>query len=580
MHSPGRCGSASSRSIRSIRSAVGGPFTSTLGGDSAIFHSDTQTAKAMPGKKRTQPQPTSQNRNRRRNQGGKGKGKAPPQRKQAQQPRARIQAVVANKTHMTRKLFLAMALPQENPNVRQPTSTKPRTSVFTATQIQTLDSSASQPLVIALYGQLGRMMMVKKPMTWTTTADAAYLYVLEHATTVGTNSLWSIDLPLVEASEAPFSRQLERPWHLAYGAGYKLEGSPTKQVAWAGPHGLTMPIGRANGKDWVFIEAGQGLRLTLVGGTQSGVKAKASFKLDAWTSGRSAIHSANYEVPMVHGQSNSLTIQIGTTGHYSLTIMDVSVQEAPVGTGVTSFTVATNLHYNAGADTKNLSGAFWGITSFSEANIHDGGDHTIAADARISACSLLASNTSALTGMSGGIIAARFSDTNPWEVTDADLADQKEKYSNPALQGVYTFLELTEYLLAFRDSTSGRHLTYDLDPDTFVNYIRISTPKDANSFQVTLTTTVEFRSNSQRYPAGIAHGDFMDFNHAASLVNARPEWFYHNPNHMQRVYQVLRDAARTAARYAPAAARIGGALDPVHAPQYNALSGLMQGLFL
>lgn len=541
----------------------------------------------MPAKKQQQTQQKPKpKRAQRRRRGG-------PRPVRNQQPQQRHVAAVTNRAPAgrARPVFLGMALPEEHPKLRLPTACVSRTAVLTLKDNLTLNTSLRSDLeapgvsYVALLGQPGRTMLVKteRLIRRKTTADDVG-YLLHFATPLGKDSSkWHVKLPAPELESAgTVIWNVNIPWSVIKGVSSSNVTNPI--------HGKVMPAGRSQTRDWIFLNAGETLVLNHISSwdlppEQLGWSGQVRFTLEYATDGTSPTQVSTNTGSVGSGASN-VAILIGVTGHYSvsLTVVEVNTiaanQQAPdYGAHGMTWQAHIRVPFTAAALTVNTN--YWAIVNHRTLE----GDNDITNAARTTACSLLASNTTAEMYKQGTITAARVHDREPWNITDDDLEGFSERYSAPASLGVYTFLEITEQMEEYRDhaSTASHYtgLRYDLDMPGPVHLIRFEAPTTApNIFRLAMVTTVEFRTDSQKYSNGTAPGTVLDLQAARRLLNSRPEWFYHNPEHMARIYRLLGAIGRGAKRYGPMAARVAGVLNPANAGAYNLLASGLGALSL
>lgn len=484
------------------------------------------------------------------------------------------------------RMLYGMCLPQEHPNLRLPIGGCPRTAVMTttdqfavstpykpadstATDLVYSDSNLFGPdhMLVALIGQPGCLAMVNTVNKWTMGGESRinmtrFIRFLHTGGTVG--DTWPIVVP---AQSSTFtSHDIMTSWP----AVAAINGAQVQTA----PGGAFQPIARYDNRSYLFINAGHTLRITADFGTGT---FHGQIQLELKRFGESADASSFYKDIIMNGRVGYVDIGVTAPGHYTLIVL-----RAGVSTGIlASFSLRAQVGRFFADNVNTITETGWTIYPMGEVVPNLGGDPTIVSESRPSAVAMLLSNTASMTASQGSLVAARFVDTHPENITPTDLADQKEKFVGRAAEGAYTFMEICENMTVFRDNTMAGYPVYHLDTNFPIHFMDISCPVTApNTYSVSVTATTEFRSNSQRYPSGTAYGTILDFYGALAVINRRPEWFYHNPEHMARVYNLLKEVGKGVQRYAPLAASIGGALNPANAAGYAALARAIGSLSL
>lgn len=483
-----------------------------------------------------------------------------------------------------RPIFLGMALPEQYPKRRLPSACMSRTAVLTLKDTLTLQTSPTYKdtmgygsSYLALFGQPGRIAMTRTTRTISRSKEM---------TDMGVAPSYTLHFA------SPSNRDISR-WHVAMGSSLTVDNMPEwePRQKWnpvygvphmesAGlPHGKQMPTGRAGGDDWVFLNEGTKLYLTHAPtwDTPSGTHDWAG-QVDF------DVYYAADEVAPIKFHTINATVAGGSmtyewtaphTGHYCVELTKMRQTGGPNTPYYTFYSLAVFVSYDIG-DAQSGTLDLWGIINHRTTEQSP----ELANAGRVVACSALVTNTTAEMFKQGTITAARIHDKDPWSVSDDDLDGFNEKYSDRAALGCYTFLEITEQMEEYRDSATiaeaYRGLRYEIQPPGPVHLMRIEAPLTApNIFRIALVSTLEYRSDSQRDPLGTAQGNVLDLQAARRLLNSRPEWFYHNPDHMARIYRLLGAMGRGVKRYGPMAAKVAGMLNPSNAAAYNLLaSGL------
>lgn len=414
-------------------------------------------------------------------------------------------------------------------------------------------------MLIALIGQPGCMAMVNTLNKWvlsgTERKNMTRALLFLHSGGQVTSS-WPIVVPTQSTTFTTHDINASWPAVAAVNGGQLLSA----------PGGLFQPIARHDDKSYLFINAGHVLRVTADFGTNSFA---GQIQLELKRFGESADSSSLFQDIIMNGNVGFTDLAISVAGHYTLTVIRAGVSSGLLP----NFAIRAQAGRIFASATDTVTETGWVIYPMGEVVPTLGGDPTIVSESRPSAVAMLCSNTASMTASQGTLVAARFVDTHPENVTPLDLSDQKEKFVGRATEGAYTFMEICENMTVFRDNTLGGYPVYHLDFNYPIHFMDISCPvATPNTYSISVTATTEFRSNSQRYPAGTANGTILDFYGALAVINRRPEWFYHNPEHMARVYNLLRQLGRGVQKYAPIAATIGGALNPANAAGYMAMA--------
>lgn len=461
-------------------------------------------------------------------------------------------------------LSLAVALPREHPNVRVPTVDMPRTAVLTVTdQYQWKDKPAFPP--IGLGFQSG---------------DTSLILMGQPGRNIG---LWSSNL-----ATGSYSLFFDgnASWNLATGQLPQTVASTDVTDDWgvtggtapSGPHGGSISVGYSGVKKYIFCNAGDDLYAAGLSGVPSTYSGTLALNVFSWAQGGRETLVSGKLLPFTLGAFTPQIIATApTAGYYSLGLTNVNVTAASTGTFAPALTVT--LRCNAGTG--------WSWFPILDLDPLTGGDGAIAEEVRSVASSLLVTNTSAYNTREGTILAARIRGEDPLMVTRSLLAKSAEKYTGDAALGCYTFMELSEGRQRFDSAVfSGSQnygMVFDLEVDDYYHYICISAAVE-NSFILSATSTVEFKTDSARYAKDVARGTHGELVESRRLINSRPEWFYENPLHMRDIYGFVSRAVKRGVKglqaISPYAATLGGMLQPSNAAAYSAMSDAIRRLQL
>lgn len=487
-----------------------------------------------------------------------------PGRKSGPQHVARLTARMGDQPANINALSLAVALPREHPNVRMPTVDMPRTAVLTVTdQFQWKDKPAFPPIglgfqtnetVLILLGQPGRNIGY-----WSSNLSAAnYTLFFDGATA------WN--LATGQLPQAVASTDLTDDWGLTGGSGT------------GGPHGSSVSVGYSGVKKYTFLNQGDTLYASAMGGVPSTYSGTVALNVYTWAQGGRETLISGKLLPFTLGAfTPQIIVTAPVAGYYSLGLTNVSVTAAGSGTFAPTLSITLQC----------LAGTGWCWYPILDLDPLSGGDGAIAEEVRSVATSVLVTNTSAYNTREGTILAARIRGEDPLSVTRTLLARSAEKYTGDAAMGVYTFMELSEGRQRFDSSvfagTQNYGMVFDLEVDDYFHYICISAAVE-NTFIVSTTNTVEFKTDSARYAKDVARGSHGELVESRRLINSRPEWFYENPLHMRDIYGFVTKAVKQGVRglqtISPYAAALGGMLQPSNAAAYAALSDAVRKLQL
>jgi hypothetical protein len=262
-----------------------------------------------------------------------------------------------------------------------------------------------------------------------------------------------------------------------------------------------------------------------------------------------------------------------SAGYYSLEVESLTIM---------SGSNATNIGTNFLMVTGNSAG--WQHIHLGDLDTTNSGDISLAEDARSVASSLLATNTSSVLARQGTVLAARLRGVDALDVTPTVLARSAEKYTGDAAKGVYTFLEFSTAREQFTSHVqTDNFLSYNLDVDDYYHYMHITCPgwsSTPNTYTISFDSILEFKTDSSRYSKAVSQLDYTDLIAARRIVNANPDWFFENPQHMAALYNWISNkvgaVTRGARRYAGPVAGGLAVMDPARAPLYHLLGKMLQ----
>lgn len=496
--------------------------------------------------------------------------------KAAQAVRMSRQLAAPSRTMVT-QIAAAIALPNEHPYVRIPSTNIARTAVMTTRQIGTITSPTvasgdfnSGDILIALFGQPGRAYMAYGAFG---SAPATYKLRFGMFSTLSENWVWNPNTAL-QASAAKM--EIETDWPLC--SGYSLTTGAV--------HGPLIAAATSGGKRFLYMRPSDELWMVCGGTTASGAWGFDG-KINVWQEGRlgafeivSWAMSGSGALPTYAKIFDSITVPCWV----SVTVEAVTSTASPVQAGA---------YFNFELRTMGAQGTTageWTLRPYNDFVAASSGDPAMAERVKVNAASLLLTNASAEMYAQGVLVAARIRGTNPHLVTASSLGASADLYRGKAAHGVYTFMENTERSNEFRQCrgfSTGDCLVYDLDELDYFHFIQATnngvSPNTAlqatNVYAVTADASFEFEADTRRYARRVAAGNLDDLYAARKLLGARPEWFYENPLHLSDIYGFVKRAARaavnTAGRYAPYAATAASAIDPTGAAGYHALATLL-----
>jgi hypothetical protein len=507
--------------------------------------------------------------------GRPGKRATKPQRRQAVTGRATAVGAIrysnmlasrAGASAAASALALAISLPQEHPNFRLPTVDGPRTSALTLRDQFTVSSPATAvpnwntgDLLFAVFGHPSRLAM----QSYSGASSAVYKGLFNLGTSIG--NTWEPNITLSGSTTAE-QGQGSQVWPLV---GTNSSGG--------GAHGTTQPIALSAGVPYLWFSSTDTLTITssaLV--TWTG---QLFFSLKRWTNRDATPTDSATPVTLTITTATSTFVTVTPAtfsgslgqGHYALVL-----ESALFTTG------SNNGAFLTVQNTISAASTGWGIVHMGDLD-PVGGDVLIGNDTRTNGFSFLATNTTSLLNRQGTVLAARMKDVEFCNQTPATIARVAEKYTGDAEKGVYTYLEFSSTREKFRNATPNGYPAYPLDDDDFYHFIQISCPNvatTANTFTCAYDTTLEFKTDSARYPKGVSRFQFDKLIEARILCNSTPDWFYENPLHWRDIVTRIKSGARAAygavRSYGPTAMAMGARAFPQYSPALMAARTLMQ----
>jgi len=171
-------------------------------------------------------------------------------------------------------------------------------------------------------------------------------------------------------------------------------------------------------------------------------------------------------------------------------------------------------------------------------------DVNVYSECRITANSLLLSNTTAVVNLEGSVFAGRL-DTNRFDIFNGNQVSLStlppfEKYNGLLRNGVYSFLppgqdvEMRQHIQAFK---VGRPTPLiHLDALGSVNMIILADQSTSTHTQMNVTNDfhLEFCSCSQKFPIGVSVIPVSEYQ-AAVIALTKAGYFYENPTHIGAV---------------------------------------------
>lgn len=166
---------------------------------------------------------------------------------------------------------------------------------------------------------------------------------------------------------------------------------------------------------------------------------------------------------------------------------------------------------------------------------------------RVTACSLLMTNTTQVLSKNGAMIAGRVNPRtiDPFRATETNLMSlhPAEKAWLPMETGYYTYCPPSTDLMFFwdyvrADAENARVPVYRLDNDSLVNLAVGQSTNAVSNFAVTVTTHLEFRTTSALFQLALS-GYTLESLHVAQLALATAGFFFENPEHTSVLSKVI-----------------------------------------
>lgn len=175
---------------------------------------------------------------------------------------------------------------------------------------------------------------------------------------------------------------------------------------------------------------------------------------------------------------------------------------------------------------------------------------------RRTAYTLLISNTSAVINQQGTVVAGRMINERmpppPGSVAGPTLnrginatalSELSNKYTGKAEKGLFTYMDFDDHAAEFTQAVNDyAHPVFDLNFSEFVHVALFNNPNTAtqvNSFLVTSTMAVEFKTDSMLFPVGVPVHEF-DALVEARRINNSTDYFYENPLHMGDIWKYIK----------------------------------------
>lgn len=187
---------------------------------------------------------------------------------------------------------------------------------------------------------------------------------------------------------------------------------------------------------------------------------------------------------------------------------------------------------------------------------------------RTTASALLGTNVSQVLNKGGTVLGGRISPAvyNAWQVPKSYVngLHPAEKAYLPLETGVYTYCPPSTDLVFFHDytlnTTNGAPSApvFRLDNDAMYNKMFITASGVAETLACTCSWHIEFRTSSALFQVGLS-AMTLESLHSAQLVLAENGFYFENPQHDGLLNKVI----STAKKYAPQAAQLVGAVNPV-----------------
>lgn len=472
----------------------------------------------------------------------------------------------------TDALAQAMALPGETSGIRLPTSDMPRSSALMLRDQYTVTTSVynaagwgSGDLLVSFYGQPGRLAML-----WTDRPSVSSIYDLQFPL----NSVYSAMNWLMVPGGISGTVEPNELWPLNYAV---INSGP-------GVHGKTMSVGKSKNGAFIFMDRLDTISVPTISSWTTNATGNLRFTVLRYVGPNDAPTTEKVQTITLNGSGQFPAGPIFTLGAGALPgYFALEFTGIYVASGAISSDIVLPMQYTSASQASAAGG--WIQRSCTDLDSGASGDPAIASDVRVNAASLLLTNTTAAITRQGTVLAARFRTGTFATITPTLLSRCGEKYTGDAAHGVYTFKEFTNYAEQFRDCNAVAGTCFDLDYDDYFHFVQITCPgssTSANTYTMSLDTSLEFKTDIARYVKGVSPYAYSDLIRARHLINSNPNWFYENPTHMRNIYNFIRRGARGAydftRTYGPRVARATSILAPASALTLEALAQALQQL--
>ena len=497
------------------------------------------------------------------------RGQAAPQLAASPQHEQRNAAMKVYKTVKNRfkastrgveELAEAMAMPCMGA-VRFPTEDVPRSSVTVCTDQRNVASPSTAysswptgDILIAYFGQPGRLAMIYGPMSATT---GTWYFTNALSTNIAPGTSRVIEVPASSTGTSTISAWLD-----------PLGVSLTQPI-----HGPTQTVGRQDNHTYLWMNTGDTLSISVT----ATLSAPPNGNMFCTVVRSNGANSPYEDIGQVSIPINSSGVGVGTYSHttpgaYVAIIVDNFVATSATTVSTSNFTVSVISNYNA------TGGVGWMQVSMADCDPNAAGDMNMLEEARVNAASLLVTNVSSALNRQGTVLAARLRQVPFWKVTPAMLGRAAEKYQGDAVHGCYTFFEFSDTRQMFANCNTDYAPAFDLDYNDYYHFIELTCPgwlNTPNSYAIKFDTLLEYKTDISRYGKGTSDHDFSDLIAARRLINSVPVWFYENPTHAKEIYgfikRALGGAWRVGKKLAPYAINAASAANPELAPLLQAL---------
>lgn len=308
-----------------------------------------------------------------------------------------------------------------------------------------------------------------------------------------------------------------------------------------------------------------------------------------------AIHGASNTLTVAKPQAQAVTVQARLYRNINPTAsMSDQTKLAALWAGTTGSWVP-----QIGADKDGFYGT-WRLVTSDMFRSDAGGDPLIGRSVRTVGSSLLLTNMSPEAAKGGNLFTGRLKTGLWYQATMKALANCRG-YSATMLarDGCYTFTLPEEEKLRFYQVTPANFdvsTRFNLDDlrNSYVHFIVIGSTTPLNTtgadiiagtnlvapstYRLTFDEQFEFETSSRRYYVTSPQDWIQDLQMVMRMFNENAEFFYENPNHLERLYSLLRGVASKAWRGVttalPYVAPAITAANPELAPLMLALKGL------